>query len=590
VAYNRKEKSLGLLCENFIRTYGGEEGGEGGVGLGAGISLDKAAATLKVERRRIYDIINILESIVFVERKCKNTYFWYGRRFIHETLKQLQGEALNTWAADAARNGVDESGMGGGVATLRGEDERGGSSRKGEEEGGEEGARVKEEGGDGGGEGGGKELSEAEKEEEDRKEKSLGRLTQKFIELFLIGYGVISLSGAAEKLLGANSRNMNEKGMKTKVRRLYDIANVLTSLRLINKVHVVDSRKPSFEWAGLTPAAVLALPPFLVGGPGQFPGVPGLTLNRRENASAGEGRGRGGVEGGGEEGGAGEEKQHKPRKAAKGAGGEGVMMKKKKYQTKARMAAQAAATAAAATAVAKEAEATAAAMAGREEGGGATFSSLSVPVAYEGGGGGGRGGGGGGENGSVEISESRMQSFRVIGGGVGGGGVGGSEGKDSPSFRHPAPSITTAGAGVNIDTSNMIPLLPPADLLPQGFPFPPPPLPSPSPPPPTHSPLPSSSLKSHTNEFAPAPSSTHHQQQQQQQQQQQAEQQQHEEEGCVGMVVQDGRGGGEGEVLRQQQHHHHHEEGRQQQHQEHNMEIQEEVQQQQQQQEMMEEV
>lgn len=37
-----------------------------------------------------------------------------------------------------------------------------------------------------------------------------------------------------------------------KVRRLYDIANVLTSLNLIKKVHVREERgrKPAFEWLG----------------------------------------------------------------------------------------------------------------------------------------------------------------------------------------------------------------------------------------------------------------------------------------------------------------------------------------------------
>lgn len=38
-----------------------------------------------------------------------------------------------------------------------------------------------------------------------------------------------------------------------KVRRLYDIANVLRSLKLIEKVHVTEERgrKPAFEWVGL---------------------------------------------------------------------------------------------------------------------------------------------------------------------------------------------------------------------------------------------------------------------------------------------------------------------------------------------------
>lgn len=37
-----------------------------------------------------------------------------------------------------------------------------------------------------------------------------------------------------------------------KVRRLYDIANVLRSLKLIEKVHVTEERgrKPAFEWIG----------------------------------------------------------------------------------------------------------------------------------------------------------------------------------------------------------------------------------------------------------------------------------------------------------------------------------------------------
>ena len=39
--------------------------------------------------------------------------------------------------------------------------------------------------------------------------------------------------------------------MKTKVRRLYDIANILQSLHLLEKTQLTDSRKPAFRWLGI---------------------------------------------------------------------------------------------------------------------------------------------------------------------------------------------------------------------------------------------------------------------------------------------------------------------------------------------------
>ena len=78
---NRKEKALGLLCLRFVQEFerrGGEE---------IDVLLDEAGITLGVERRRIYDIVNILEAMDIVSRKAKNLYTWHGiRTYLTRTL------------------------------------------------------------------------------------------------------------------------------------------------------------------------------------------------------------------------------------------------------------------------------------------------------------------------------------------------------------------------------------------------------------------------------------------------------------------------------------------------------------------------
>ena len=64
--YSRKEKSLGELCRRFLHHYGIQ-----GKGV---LLLDSCTQELGVERRRIYDIIKILESFCVIRRRAKNEY------------------------------------------------------------------------------------------------------------------------------------------------------------------------------------------------------------------------------------------------------------------------------------------------------------------------------------------------------------------------------------------------------------------------------------------------------------------------------------------------------------------------------------
>ncbi|PPE00509.1 hypothetical protein GOBAR_DD02459 [Gossypium barbadense] len=181
--YCRKEKSLGLLCSNFLALYNHDSVQT--------IGLDDAASKLGVERRRICDVVNILESIGVVARKGKNQYLWKGFGEIPKALEKLKEEALkqNFCFTDCSKS-----------------------------------LRIT------------------------KREKSLWLITQNFVKLFLCSDAeLITLDSAAIALLGDVH---NSTAVRTKVRRLYDIANVFSSMNLIEKTHHPESRKPAFRWLG----------------------------------------------------------------------------------------------------------------------------------------------------------------------------------------------------------------------------------------------------------------------------------------------------------------------------------------------------
>ncbi|NWQ76157.1 E2F7 factor, partial [Columbina picui] len=225
---SRKQKSLGLLCQKFLARYPSyplstEK---------TTISLDEVASILGVERRRIYDIVNVLESLHLVSRVAKNQYCWHGRHNLSQTLKTLQEEGelqygelmtffhhkeqdLEYKFAERKKETIPDSQD----RTLLDFSEPDCTSASANS----------------------------------RKDKSLRIMSQKFVMLFLVSKTkIVTLDIAAKILIEETQDTVDHSKFKTKVRRLYDIANVLTSLGLIKKVHVTEERgrKPAFKWIG----------------------------------------------------------------------------------------------------------------------------------------------------------------------------------------------------------------------------------------------------------------------------------------------------------------------------------------------------
>jgi transcription factor E2F3 len=82
----RYDSSLGLLTKKFVALI---QGAPEGV-----LDLNQAATLLGVQKRRIYDITNVLEGIGLIEKRSKNNIQWKGMGSTSSTNMQAELEKL----------------------------------------------------------------------------------------------------------------------------------------------------------------------------------------------------------------------------------------------------------------------------------------------------------------------------------------------------------------------------------------------------------------------------------------------------------------------------------------------------------------
>ncbi|XP_068773521.1 transcription factor E2F2 isoform X1 [Struthio camelus] len=91
----RYDTSLGLLTKKFIHLLSESADGV--------LDLNRAAEVLEVQKRRIYDITNVLEGIQLIRKKSKNHIQWMGTGIFEDTSVTVKQQVLRDELAELAK-------------------------------------------------------------------------------------------------------------------------------------------------------------------------------------------------------------------------------------------------------------------------------------------------------------------------------------------------------------------------------------------------------------------------------------------------------------------------------------------------------
>jgi hypothetical protein len=186
----KPEKSaLTILCEDFLHKFGHVNSD----GTPKQFFLNDVSAHCNVPRRRMYDVINVLEALGIVERTGKLQYSFKG----YDALPNILSDIL-----------------------------------------------VSEEDGE--------KQPEQSSTSEGKETSALATLTRKLIRVILFNGGEVLLSQCAASLLGPGvvAETVKKKRSQHQItteRRLYDIGSILISIGLLEK-RIANKRQPAFKW------------------------------------------------------------------------------------------------------------------------------------------------------------------------------------------------------------------------------------------------------------------------------------------------------------------------------------------------------